>query len=58
MAHPIEAGCGIREISRAGYGMKIPWRERGALISIDGMRDRSKIVDGMGAGFLKQQVTF
>ena len=23
MGHKIEAGCGIREISRAGYGMKI-----------------------------------
>ena len=47
MGHKIEAGCGIREILRAGYGMKISWRDRDALISIDGMRDSFKIVGGM-----------
>ena len=43
----IEAGSGIREILRPGYGMKISWRDRDALISIDGMRDDSEIVGGM-----------
>ena len=32
MGHKIEAGCGIREISRERYGMKIAWRDRHALI--------------------------
>ena len=47
MGHKIKVGCGIREISRAGYGIKIPWRDRDVLISIGGMRDSSKIVGGM-----------
>ena len=34
MGHKLEAGYGIREIVRAGYGMKIAWRDRDALISI------------------------
>ena len=37
IAHKIEAVCGIREISRSGYGMKISWRHREALISIGGL---------------------
>ena len=47
MGHKIEAGCGIREIVRAGYGMKISWRDRDALISIKGVRDSCKIVGGV-----------
>ena len=39
----IEAGCGIREILRARYLMKIIWRDRDALISIVGMRDSFEI---------------
>ena len=42
-----QAGCGIREIFRAGYGMKIFWRDRNVLISIDGMRDSFEIDIGM-----------
>ena len=30
----VEAGFGIREMLRAGYGMKISWQGRDALISI------------------------
>ena len=30
-----------------GYGIKISWRDRDALISIGGMRDSSEIVGGM-----------
>ena len=45
--HKIETGCGIREILRAGYGMKISWRDRDALISIGGMRDSFQIVGRM-----------
>ena len=49
MGLKIEAGCGIREILRATYGMKIGWRDRDALISrsIDGMRDGFEIDRGM-----------
>ena len=47
MGHKIKTGCGIREISRAGYGMKTSWRDRDALTSIGGMRDGSEIVGGM-----------
>ena len=47
MGHKIEAGCKIREISRAGNGMKISWRDRDALISIGGMRDSFQIDSGM-----------
>ena len=43
MGHKIQAGCGIREISTAGYGMKISWRPQDTLISIGGMRDRFEI---------------
>ena len=42
-----DARCGIREILRPGYGIKISWRDRDALISIGGMRDSSEIVGGM-----------
>ena len=49
MGHKIEAGCGIQEIFRAGYRMKISWRDRDALISIGGRRDSFEIV-----GFKKQ----
>ena len=34
MGHKIEAGCGIREMLKAGYGMKISWRDRDVLTSI------------------------
>ena len=47
MGNKIEAGCGIREILRLGYGMKISWRDRDAHISIGGIRDSSEIVGGM-----------
>ena len=47
MGLKMKAECGIREISRAGYGMKIPWRDRDVLISIGGMRDSSEIVGRM-----------
>ena len=47
MEHKIKAGSGIREILRAGYGMKISWRDRDALISIVGMRDSCEIVGGV-----------
>ena len=47
MGHKIEAGCGIWEILGAGYGMKITWWDRDALISIGGMRDSFEIVGGM-----------
>ena len=47
MGHKVEAGCGIREISRVGYGMKIAWRDRDALISIGGIRDSFEIDGGM-----------
>ena len=43
----IEAGWGIREISRAGYGMEISWRDRDTLVSIGGMRDNFEIDSGM-----------
>ena len=39
MEHKIETGWGIREIVRAGYGMKMSWRDRDERISIGGMRD-------------------
>ena len=45
--HKVEAGCGIREIMRAGYGMKIAWRDWDVLISIGGMRDSFEIDSGM-----------
>ena len=32
--HKIEAGCGIREMLKAGYGMKISWRDRDVLTLI------------------------
>ena len=41
------AGCGIREILRGEYGMKITWRDWDALISIGGMRDSFEIDSGM-----------
>ena len=47
MGHKIEAGCGKRKILRAGYGMKISWQNRDALMSICGMRDSFEIVGGM-----------
>ena len=43
----VEAGCGIREILRVGYGMKVAWRDRNALTSIGGMRGRFEIDGGM-----------
>ena len=33
MGHKIDAGCRIREIFGVGYGMKISWQDRDALIS-------------------------
>ena len=47
MEHKIKAECGIREILRAGYGMKISWRDRDTLSSIGGMRDSYEIVGGV-----------
>ena len=47
MGHKIEAGCGIREISRTVYGMKLSWRDRDALLSIGGMQDSCEIDSGM-----------
>ena len=49
IGHKIEAGagCGIREIFRAGNGTKMSWRDRDALISIGGMRDSFGIVNRM-----------
>ena len=35
MGHKVEEGYGIEEILRAGYGMKISWWDRDALISIE-----------------------
>ena len=46
MGHKIDAGCGIREILRAEEGMKIPWRDRDALIFIAGMWDSFEILGG------------
>ena len=43
----------MREISRAVYGIKISWRDRDALISIDGMRDSFEIDSGMCGPFGK-----
>ena len=43
MGHKVEAGCGILGILRAGYGIKISWRDQDALISIGGMQDSSEI---------------
>ena len=43
----IEAGCGIREVLRGGYGMKISWRGKDALISIGGIWDGFEVVGGM-----------
>ena len=34
MGRKIEAGCGIREMLKAGYGMKISWRARDVLTLI------------------------
>ena len=47
MGNKSKTACGIRETLRAGYGMKISWRDRDALISIGGMRDGSEVVGGM-----------
>ena len=43
----IEEGFGMRELSRAEYGMEISWRVRDTLISIGGMRDSFEIDSGM-----------
>ena len=47
MGHKIKAGSEIREILRAGYELKMSWRDRDALISIGGMRDSFEIDSGM-----------
>ena len=47
MGHKIKAGCGIQETLRPGYGIKISWQDRDAVISIAGMRDNSEIVVGL-----------
>ena len=41
MGYKIEATCGICEISRAGYGIQISWRNRDVLISIGEMPPES-----------------
>ena len=33
------AGCGIQGILGAGYGMKLSWRDRDALLFVGGTRD-------------------
>ena len=47
MGHKIKAGCRTREMLRAGYRMKISWRDRDWLISIGGMWDSLGIVNRM-----------
>ena len=47
MGDKIKAGCGKRETSRAGYGIKISWWDRDVFISIVGILDSSEIVVGM-----------
>ena len=47
IGNKIEAGLGIWKMLRAGYGSKISWRDRDALISIGGMRCSFEIVGGM-----------
>ena len=42
------AGCGTGHKMDAGYGMKISWWDRDALISIGRMRDSSGIVNECG----------
>ena len=37
----------MQKILRAGYGMKISWQDRDALISIGGVRDNFEIDGGM-----------
>ena len=56
MGQGTKLGCGIREMLRAGYGMKKSWRDRDALILIGGTRDSIEIDGGMRD--LKQQVSF
>ena len=48
IGHKIKVGCGIWELLREGYGMKITWRDRDALISIAWMRDSFEIDGGFG----------
>ena len=45
MRHKIKAGCGIQEILRPGYRMKISWWDRDALISFGGMQDSGSMQD-------------
>ena len=52
--HKIEAGCGLQEILRAGYRLKISWRDMDALISIGGMRESFEFV-GRVRDFLKSK---
>ena len=47
MGLKIDAGYGIRKTLRVGYGMKISWRDRDALISTGGMRESFEIVGGV-----------
>ena len=51
MEYKIEAGCGIREILRMGYGMKKAWRDRDALISLG--RDSFEIYGRISIKILK-----
>ena len=44
--HKIVAGCGIREIARAAYGMKTSWRDRDALIQLVGCEIVLKSIAG------------
>ena len=50
MAPRFELGCRIREIQRAGYGMKTALRDFwdcNALVSLGGMRDSFEIDGGL-----------
>ena len=51
------AGCGIREILRTGYGMKITWRDRDALHFNwwDAMGRDSFEIDSMMRNFRQQR---
>ena len=47
MGCKIEVGCGIQEMLRSGYGMKISWQDCDVLISIGEMWDSFLTDSGM-----------